>query len=147
VLLPHLAGVQVEEVSRVGRSVRVMARAVSPSAVCPECGAESRRVHSRYERRLLDTAVGGSEVMICLAVRRFSCKAADCAKVTFAEQVGGLTSKNARRTPVVTAMLEAVALALGGRAGGRLSGRLAVQVSRMTLIRLVRALPDPPRIP
>jgi transposase len=100
-------------------------------------------VHSRYERRLLDATAGGSEVLICLAVRRFFCPAGDCAKVTFAEQVEGLTSKNARRTPAVTAVLEAVALALGGRAGARLSGRLAAQVSRMTLIRLVRAMPDP----
>jgi transposase len=100
-------------------------------------------VHSRYERRLLDTAVGGNEVVICLTVRRFLCMAPECGKVTFAEQVDGLTSKNARRTPAVTAVLEAVALALGGRAGARLSGRLAAAVSRMTLIRLVRALPDP----
>jgi transposase len=100
-------------------------------------------VHSRCERRLLDTAVGGREVVICLAVRRFLCLAPECAKVTFAEQVDGLTSKNARRTPAVTAVLEAVALALGGRAGARLSGRLAAAVSRITLIRLVHALPDP----
>jgi hypothetical protein len=100
-------------------------------------------VHSRYERRLLDTAAGGCEVVVCLAVRRFLCLAADCAKVTFAEQVDGLTSRHARCTPAVTAVLEAVALALGGRAGARLSGRLAAQVSRMTLLRLVRAPPDP----
>lgn len=31
------------------------------------------------------------------------------------EQVSGLTSRYARRTPAVTALLEAVALALGGR--------------------------------
>src|SRR6185437_3409345 len=37
----------------------------------------------------------------------------------------------------------AVALALGGRAGARLSGRLAAGVSRMTMIRLVRAMPVP----
>ena len=40
-------------------------------------------------------------------------------------------------------MLQAVALALGGRAGARLFGRLAAAVSRTTLIRLVRAMPDP----
>jgi transposase len=100
-------------------------------------------VHSRYERRLLDTAAGGREVVICLTVRRFFCLAPECAKRTFAEQVDGLTSKNARRTPAVTAVLEAVALALGGRAGARLSERLTAAVSRMTLIRLVRAMPDP----
>jgi transposase len=143
VLLPHLADVEVDGVSLAGRSVRVMARTRSSSAACPECGTGSRRVHSRYERRLLDTAAGGREVVICLTVRRFFCLAPECAKGTFAEQVDGLTSKNARRTPAVTAVLEAVALALGGRAGARLSGRLAAAVSRMTLIRLVRALPDP----
>ena len=40
-------------------------------------------------------------------------------------------------------MLQAVGLALGGRAGARLSGRLACAVSRMTLIGLIRALPGP----
>jgi hypothetical protein len=143
VLLPHLANVKVEEVDRVGRSVLIMARTLALPAVCPGCGTESMRVHSRYVRRLLDTAVGGSEVVICLGVRRFFCCATDCPKVTFAEQVDGLASKNARRTPAVTGVLESVALALGGRAGARLSGRLAAAVSRMTLIRLVRGLPDP----
>ena len=43
----------------------------------------------------------------------------------------------------MTAVLQAVALALGGRAGARLTGRLAASVSRTTLIRLVRAMPEP----
>jgi hypothetical protein len=103
----------------------------------------SWRVHSRYERRLLDMAAGGREVLICLTVRRFFCPVPACAKVTFAEQAGGLASRHARRTPGLTGVLQAVALALGGRAGARLSGRLAAGVSRMTLIRLIRALPDP----
>jgi transposase len=59
--------------------------------VCPGCGAQSRGVHSRYERRLLDTAAGGQEVLIRLTVRRFFCRAPACPKVTFAEQVSGLT--------------------------------------------------------
>jgi transposase len=72
----------------------------------------SRRVHGRYERRLLDTAAGGREVLICLTVRRFLCRAPACPKTTFAEQVSGLTSRRARRTPELTGVLEAVALAL-----------------------------------
>lgn len=142
-LLPHLADVEVEEIRLAGGSVRVLARVKAASATCPGCGAVSRQVHSRYERRLLDTAVAGREAVICLQVRRFACRDRACPKRTFAEQVSGLTSRHARRTPGVTAVLEAVALALGGRAGARLSGRLAARVSRMTLIRLIRALPDP----
>src|SRR5207245_3975768 len=40
-------------------------------------------------------------------------------------------------------VLEAVALALAGRAGARLAGALGIAISRTTLIRLIRALPDP----
>jgi transposase len=103
----------------------------------------SGRVHSRYQRQLLDTAVAGREVMICLTVRRFFCPDPGCEKVTFAEQVSGLTSRHARRSPELDRALEVVALALGGRAGARLTGKLASGVSRMTLLRLIRALPDP----
>jgi DNA-directed RNA polymerase subunit N (RpoN/RPB10) len=142
-LLPHLADVLVEEVFTAGRSVRVQARACGSSAACPGCGTVSGRVHGRYERRLLDTAAGGREVVICLTVRRFLCQAPGCPKTTFAEQVSGLTSPHARRTPGLTGVLQAVALALGGRAGARMTGRLAVTVSRMTLLRLIRDLPDP----
>jgi transposase len=142
-VLPHLADVEVEGVVRAGASVRVVAKVTALSARCPGCGIVSRRVHSRYERRLLDTAAGGQEVMICLSVRRFFCPGPGCAKVTFAEQVPGLTSRHARRSPGLTGVLQAIALAAGGRAGARLSGQLAAGVSRMTLIRLIRALPDP----
>ena len=80
-------------------------------------------------------------MLICLTVRRFLCRAPACPKVTFAEQVRSLTSRYARRTSGLTGVLQAVALALGGRAGARLSRRLAAAVSRMTLLRLIRALP------
>src|SRR5262245_42019990 len=100
-------------------------------------------MHSRYERWLLGHGRWCCEVVICLVVRRFICLSLECAKVTFAGQVSGLTSRHARRTPAVTAVHQAVALALGGRAGARLTGRLAAGVRRMTLIRLIRAMPDP----
>ena len=96
--------------SRAGETVRIAASTAAVSAACPGCGTVSGRVHGRYERRLLDTAAGGCEVIICLQVRRFRCLSPDCPKATFAEQVGGLTSRHARRTPAVTAVLEAVAL-------------------------------------
>ncbi len=44
---------------------------------------------------------------------------------------------------MLTAASRAVALALGGRAGARLTSHLAAAVSRMTLLRLIRNLPEP----
>ena len=75
VLLPHLAGVIVEEVAAAAGLLLVTARARAPEAACPRCGTVSRRVHSRYSRTLADAAVGGRPVAIVLAVRRFFCAA------------------------------------------------------------------------
>jgi transposase len=100
-------------------------------------------VHSRYQRRLADAAIGGRKVVIRLAVRRFFCDAPGCPAATFAEQVEGLTSRYARRTPLLAAMLGAVATALAGRAGARLAQALCAAASRPTLLRLVMAIPDP----
>ncbi len=82
-------------------------------------------------------------MLIDLQVRRFFCGNVGCANTTFAEQVPGLTTRHGRRTGSLQAVLQAVALALGGRPGARLTGRLACTVSRSTLVRLIRAAADP----
>ncbi len=143
VLLPHLAGVEVENAEVIGTRLCIWARARAADAACPRCGAQSARVHSRYQRRLADTAAGGRPVMIRVMVRRFFCDAPDCPAATFAEQVEGLTSRYARRTPLLAAMLGVVAVALAGRAGARLAAALGAAASRSTLLRLVMAIPDP----
>jgi hypothetical protein len=132
-------------VSAAGSSVHVLARACASQAACTGCGAVSRRVHSSCQRQLADSASGGREVVIDLQARRFFCGNPACAKATFAEQVPDLTVRYGRRTCGLQEVLQAVALALGGRAGARLTGRLACAVSRSTLIRLIRAAADPGR--
>ncbi|MFG1954827.1 ISL3 family transposase [Micromonospora sp. NPDC048830] len=144
VFFPHLAGLRITNVLAKGSTVRVHAETNSAAARCPACSSVSRRVHSRYERRLLDGAVAGRETVLHLRVRRFFCTFAGCVRRIFAEQVDGLTVRHGRHSALARRMLEAVALALGGRAGARLTGRLGPQVGRMTLLRLVRALPEPP---
>jgi transposase len=143
VLLPHLAGVIVEAVAAAAGLLLVTARARAPEAACPECGTVSRRVHSRYCRTLADAAVGGRPVAIALAVRRFFCAAPGCPRKTFAEQVDGLTTRYARKTPLLAGMLGSIAVALAGRAGSRLAAGLGVPASRQVLLRLVMAAPDP----
>ncbi|WP_410677148.1 transposase family protein [Amycolatopsis sp. cmx-4-68] len=123
--------------------IRIVAETVTPMAACSGCGAVSGRVHSRYERQLSDTASSGREVLIRLRIRRLFCDDSACAKKTFAEQRPELAGRYARRTTILQQVLSAVALALGGRAGARLTRHLAASVSWMTLLRLVRGLPDP----
>jgi transposase len=146
VLLPHLAKLQLDRVYLKGVRVRIEASTRATVAHCPDCGAASQRVHSRYVRRLLDTGVGGREVIVSLTVRRLFCDRPGCARKTFAEQIPGLTTRHGRRTAPAAGVVESVAMALGGRAGARLADRLALPTSRMTLLRIIRRIPDPPAV-
>jgi transposase len=100
-------------------------------------------VHSRYQRRLADAAIGGRRVVLRLRMRRFFFDNPGCGARTFAEQIPGLTSRYARRSPLLRKLLEAIGLALAGRAGARLAQVLGIRTSRSTLLRLLRALPEP----
>jgi transposase len=147
VLLPHLAGVIVEEVAIAAGLLVVTARARAAAAACPKCGTESGRVHSRYSRTLADAAIGGRRVEIRLTVRRFACRAPGCERKIFAEQIDGLTARYARKTPPLAAILGRIAVALAGRAASRLAAALAVPACRQVMLRLVMAIPDPPAGP
>lgn len=143
-LLPHLAPLRLDRISLKAGRVRIEAGTTGGSASCPGCGMTSVRVHSRYVRRLVDSAIGGREVLVALRVRRFFCDQPGCQRRTFAEQVAGLTVRHGRRTASVQQTVQAVAMALGGRAGARLVEQVAAPVSRSTLLRVIRAVPDPP---
>jgi transposase len=142
-LFPHLAGLDIDHVEDLGDAVQIVARTRTASLACRGCGVVSARVHDRYRRRLQDLACGGRPVQVVLETRRFGCGNPACPVATFAEQVPGLTTWYQRRTVGLRGLLERVALALAGRAGSRLAGALGVIVSRFTLIRLIRGLPDP----
>lgn len=147
-LLPWFAAVAVDGVERRGDLVVFWVRAKAGAAACSGCSRRSTRVHARYHRLLDDVPLGGRRVRINLLVRRFKCANVRCARATFSEQVAGLTTPFARRTPPLTARLTDIALALAGRPGSRLALTLAMPCCRDGLIRLIRAqpLPDADRI-
>ncbi|MCX4234451.1 ISL3 family transposase [Streptomyces ortus] len=124
-------------------SATLSVRSSAPAAACSGCGARSERVHGRYRRSLADSPVAGRGVKVMVTVRRFECVNDACCQTTFSEQVPGLTSPFARRTPTLTKALVSIALALAGRAGSRLATRLVMPCGRDLLIKLIRAQPTP----
>jgi transposase len=116
-------------------------------AICRSCGTTSDRVHGRYSRELTDVPIAGVVTRIRLHVRRFICGNIACAVRTFVEQVDGVTQRRVRSTDGLRRALTAIGLALVGRAGARLGAVLGMVTSRSSLLRLVRALPDPPERP
>jgi transposase len=96
---------------------------------------------------LRDVAIAGLALLLQLQIRRFRCDNTDCPARTFAEQIDGLTAPHARLTPGLRGMLTQIGLALAGRAGSRLASLIGAAAGRDTLLRLVKALPDPPKTP
>jgi transposase len=92
---------------------------------------------------LADVPIAGRLVELCLTVRRFFCDNVACESKTFAEQVEGLTRRRTRRSEPLRATLTSIGLALAGRAGVRLATKIGIRTSRNSLLRLIRALPDP----
>ncbi|WP_160330346.1 transposase family protein, partial [Sphaerimonospora mesophila] len=142
-LFPHLAELDVQTVADHGTYVLIKATTKRSVAACPGCGTLSSRIHGRYRRLLQDLPAGGRPLLIALTVRRLRCDNSSCRVRTFAEPLGGVARPHARATSPLRRMLELLALALAARAGARLMAMLGVTVSRDTLIRLIRALPDP----
>lgn len=136
----------VTSVDTAGPVVVVHARTHLEKAVaCTGCGSVSDWIHSRYTRRLADTAIGGRPARIELRVRRLYCENPLCPKVTFAEQVDGLAVRYQRRTPLLQRLVEIAGVLLAGRGGARLLRLLHAGLSRTSvLLHLMRiALPPP----
>ena len=118
--------------------VLIRARLVPARARCPDCGAWSARVHSRYTRKLNDLPIGGRCAQLVVRARRFFCDAASCERRTFAERLDGTPAPKARRTSRLDEIVFCLAIALGGRPAAALAKRIEVKVSNDTLLRAVR---------
>jgi hypothetical protein len=80
--------------------------------------------------------------MLMLRVQVFVCQDQSCPVRRFAEQVEGLTVPYARCSGGLREVLEQIGLAVAGRAGARLAARIGLSISRNTVLRVVRRLPD-----
>ena len=115
---------------------------------CPSCGTASRRVHSRYRRRVRDLPLSGRMVELVVIARRFRCDAVLCGRQIFTERFPeGVLAPSARRTSRLDGIVHHLGLALGGRPAAVFAKRLMLPVSNDTLLRVVRRRSRPPADP
>ena len=119
----------------------------APTAACPLCGSDTRRVHSRYTRRLDDLPCLGRCVRLQVAVRRFVCPQSDCPRRIFAERLPGFAAPRARTTDRLRQTQTDIGSSLGGEAGSRLAARMGMTTSPDTLLRRVKRLKNEPAEP
>ena len=133
------AGLLINDVEIGPDRILITAQCRAATGTCPDCGRQSKQVHSRYERRLLDLPSHGRAVQVRVAVRRFRCPEPSCRRRIFAERLGDtVAARSARRTSRLEAIVHHLGIALGGRPAAALARRLMLPVSKDTLLRVVR---------
>jgi transposase len=144
-LAAFFPGFTIKDTTITATLMTITAVATMPAAACPACGTPSSHIHSYYTRSPRDLPISGRAVRLELHVRRFRCREAACARVTFAERLPDLLAATAQRTVRLNTALTDLGMALGGEAGARQSERAAMPASPATLLRRVRQTACPPR--
>ena len=117
----------------------ITVRGSKDSWTCPSCGTISRRVHSRYQRRVSDLPLSGRTAQLVVVARHFRCDAVLCGRRIFAERFSGdVLAPSSRRTGRHDCIVHHLGLALGGRPAASFARRLMLPVSNDTLLRVVR---------
>jgi len=122
------------------RGVDVVVKSQSMVGHCPTCGTETQRIHSYYERQVLDLPLGTLAVWLRIRVKRFRCLESTCKRRTFAETIPKLTERYSRYTKRLAEVIWHVGQIIGGRPGSRLAHKLQIPVSRHRILRLLRRL-------
>jgi transposase len=128
--------------------ITLTVRSTQATATCPLCTTPAHRIHSHYDRTLADLPWAHYRVRLQLWVRKWFCRNRDCSRRIFTERLPTVAAPWARHTLRLVQRLVALGIALGGKAGVRLGHAWDLQVSRNTLLRLLRghrvpALPTP----
>jgi transposase len=134
-LPPKAPGIQLESLAIYAKTVSLSVASTRPSAGCPVCGRESRRLHSHYRRTVADLPWAGRAVRLFLRVRRFRRANLECSRRIFAERLPSVVQPYARKTTRLQEVLLLAGFALGGQAGARSVKRLGMKTSPSTLLR------------
>jgi transposase len=143
-LLPQTPGLLLEEVQQTDQTLLIVLQSTSSTAACPVCQQPSTRIHSHYARHPADLPWGGHTVRFVLHVRKFFCLTATCPRRIFTERLPEVVAPSARTTVRLTALLRAIAFALGGESGARLAQRIGIAASPTMLIAMIRRTPGAP---
>ena len=123
--------------------ITLRVRSTQATASCPLCTTPAQRMHSHYERTLADLPWAHYRVRLQLRVRKWFCRNRACRRRIFTERLPTVAAPWARRTLRLAQRLGALGIALGGKAGVHLGHEWDLVVSRNTLLRLLRKLPQP----
>ncbi len=90
-LLPK--GLHLESLGIETGRVSICVSSGSRRCVCPLCGRDSSRVHSRYSRSVSDLPWHGISVTLKVLARRFFCDEGSCERRIFCERLSEIAAR------------------------------------------------------
>ncbi len=142
--LPLPAGLEIATVETIEDQVVVHVISTRATSLCPICFSPSSRLHSRYMRTVADMPCAGFRVRLLLHVRKFFCSTADCPRRIFTERLPAFVQPWARLSNRLVQALQILSLATSAEVVERIAPHVGMHASGPSLVRLLRALPDPP---
>jgi len=121
----------------IGDTMYVHVESVRESAKCPYCGAQSNRVHSRYERRFSDLPMQGKKVEIIINNRKMFCGNPGCSHKTFAETFGCLPFKG-KRSKRLTEEIVRISLEVSSVTASSILEKNTAKVGKSTICNLLK---------
>jgi transposase len=144
-LLPgfNLLRLEHEEIDTDHHHLTVNVSSTQTLAQCPLCANPTTRIHSRYQRTLVDLPCVNYSLTLVMQVCKFFCDNSDCIRRIFTERIPEVTAPWARKTRRLGQKLQVIGLALGGAAGADLCHQIGIVVCGSTLLNHLKQLSLP----
>jgi transposase len=133
-LLPDLATLTLDSIRMDGGVILFAVRTTSARAACPLCAGAADRIHSRYQRTLLDLPWQGNTVRLELTCRKFFCDNPDCTRRVFAEPLSSVATRYSRKTCRLVDALHELTYLAGGEAAARIARAFGLPLSPDALL-------------
>ena len=106
-------------------------------SICPNCGCQSNKIHSRKMRTLKDLPIQGKKVKILLEQKKYFCKNTNCTNKTFAERFDFYKPKATKTNRLQDEILK-VALTQSSIAASRYLRNSVAEVGKSTICNMLK---------
>jgi transposase len=107
------------------------------SVLCPYCGYNSSRIHSRYERSFYDLPIQGKKVCFSLLNRKYLCLNPECRRKTFAERFDCIMP-NSKKSERLQDVIAKIAIEVSSVTASKILSDGVVDISPSTISNLLQ---------
>jgi len=120
-------------------SYHIYAKSAPHGCRCPECGAESHRLHATYERTLQDTPIRCKHTELHLNVYKYECENPECGRKVFMENLP-FAHPSQVRTDALTCMIIGISIFMSSAGASNVLKLMGVKVSNDTIQRILSGI-------